>query len=211
MNLSWLLAPLLAGLSTGIYCLTTCFPFITSCLVAEERHFSKNLALLGQFILGRLIGYIAFGLFFGFLGEKINREWINVIADLSLIFLSLVFVFYLLRILRQKPSQGCAAKRISSVHPLAMGFLMGINFCPPFLLSLTFIFTLHSAFKGMLYFILFFISSTVYFLPLIFFGMLSRLKEFRNVGILSGFLVALLFSAYGIYSVSRNLRGLWTT
>ena len=88
--------------------------------------------------------------------------------------------------------------------PLLMGFLMGVNICPPFLISVAYVFTLHSMFKGIVYFLVFFAATTLYFLPLFFFGFLSKLNEFRAVARVSAVLVGLLFIAYGIYAFSSG-------
>ena len=85
-----------------------------------------------------------------------------------------------------------------------MGFLMGINLCPPFLLSITYVFSKQSALYGMVYFALFFLASSVYFLPVVFLGLAARAREFRKVARASGFLVTGIFFIYGIYSLIRN-------
>ena len=85
-----------------------------------------------------------------------------------------------------------------------MGFFMGINLCPPFLLSVTYVFSKHSPFYGMAYFALFFLASSIYFLPLVFLGLASKAREFQRVARVSGFLVAGIFFIYGIYSVLHN-------
>ena len=90
------------------------------------------------------------------------------------------------------------------VNMQEMGFFMGINLCPPFLLSVTYVFSRHSALYGMAYFSLFFLASSIYFLPMVFVGLASRAKEFRTVARASGFLVAGIFFIYGIYSILHN-------
>jgi len=85
-----------------------------------------------------------------------------------------------------------------------MGFFMGINLCPPFLLSVAYIFRQQSAFYGALYFALFFLTSSVYFLPVVFLGLASKAKELRTMARVSGFLVAVIFFVYGIYSIVHN-------
>jgi sulfite exporter TauE/SafE len=181
---------------------------MASCLVAENRGFRENLWMLCQFILGRLMGYVLFGLFFGFLGEKINSYWINLAADLALVLLSLTLILYLSGLRRQSATAGCAKTQSQLQAPLIMGFLMGINICPPFLLSLSYIVTLHSTLKGVFYFVLFFLSSSIYFLPFAFAGMLARMKSFQTVARIGGLLSAVIFFIYGIYSIGHNLYGL---
>lgn len=85
-----------------------------------------------------------------------------------------------------------------------MGFFMGINLCPPFLLSVTYVFSEHSPFYGAVYFALFFLASSVYFLPLVFVGLASRAREFRIMSRASGFIVSGIFLVYGLYSLLHN-------
>jgi len=86
-----------------------------------------------------------------------------------------------------------------------MGFLMGINICPPFLMSLAYVFSLHSAFKGIIYFLMFFLGTTLYFLPVAFLGFLGKMKEFRLIARVAGLIVGFAFLTYGIYYIIRGL------
>ena len=195
--------PLLAGLSTGAFCLTSCFPFIGSYLGAEGRDFKKSILILLEFLAGRLAGYLCFGLLAGYLGEKFEPHWLRLATDIAFIVLSLVLLFYFLGLARGK--NFCYTPKIlKDRSPALMGFFMGINLCPPFLLSVAYVFSRHSVLDGAIYFALFFLSSSVYFLPLAFVGLASKAKEFQAVARTSGFLVAVIFFIYGIYSIVHN-------
>ncbi|MFA6599975.1 MAG: sulfite exporter TauE/SafE family protein [Candidatus Omnitrophota bacterium] len=205
METTWWIAPFFAGLSTGLYCLGSCFPFITSFLVAERRSFRENVWLLAQFMAGRLAGYLAFGAVFGFLGAALDQTWIRLLADVAMIGLSVLLAVYLIRLQAQKRQACCPASRLGAQSPVAMGFFMGINLCPPFLISLTYVFTLHSTCRGIAYFLIFFLSSSLYFLPLVFAGALARLRGFQAAARLGGFFAAVLFFVVGILSMADNL------
>ncbi|MFH1208396.1 MAG: sulfite exporter TauE/SafE family protein [Candidatus Omnitrophota bacterium] len=195
--------PLLAGLSVGAFCLTYCFPFMGVFFAAEERSSKKNLFIFLEFLAGRLVGYLCFGLFVGYLGEKFDPRWIRTATDISFIVLSLILLFYLLGLVREK-SLCPTPELLKTRSPLVMGFFMGINLCPPFLLSVAYVFQQQSPLYGMFYFALFFLASSVYFLPLLFVGLASKIQELRTVARISGFLVAILFFIYGIYSIVHN-------
>lgn len=205
MDASMLIQPLLAGLSTGAFCLTSCFPFIGSYLGAEGRGLKKSILLLLEFLAGRLAGYLCFGFLAGYLGEKFDARWLRLATDISFIVLSLVLLFYLLGLTRKQEIFCHSPKFLKGRSPAVMGFFMGINLCPPFLLSITYVFSQHDALYGMLYFALFFLSSSLYFFPLIFIGLLSKAHEFRTVARLSGFGTAVIFFIYGIYSIIHNV------
>jgi len=183
------LQPILLGLSVGVFCFTYCIPFIAPYIVAEKREIKKNLGVILKFIFGRFSGYVLFGAVFGYLGEKIASQTVNLILIISLMALSLLLIIYALGFLKPKWSF-CSAKFFKQKSPLLMGFLMGINICPPFLMSLAYVFTLHSAIKGMVYFIMFFLGTSFYFLP---FARISAL------------IVGIVFLVYGIYYISRGV------
>ena len=200
-----IIQPLLAGLSMGLFCTTSCLPFIAPYLVAERRDAKATAGTLMQFILGRLGGYILFGAGFGYLGERLNGAAFNLFTIVSLVLLSFLLILYAVGLM--KPSWSvCGMSRWPRRRiPLLMGFLMGVNICPPFLLSVAYVFTLHSLFKGIVYFLVFFAATTVYFLPLFFLGFLGKLNEFRAVARVSAVLVGLLFTAYGFYAIRRGI------
>jgi len=202
----YLIQPFLLGISVGIFCFTYCVPFIAPYLVSEQRRLAKNFKIILEFIFGRLGGYILFGAIFGYLGERINNQTINLILIISLMILSIVLIFYALGFTKPK-GIFCSAKYIKfrEKSPILMGFLMGINICPPFLMSLAYVFTLHSIFRGIVYFLMFFLGTTLYFLPITFFGFLGTMKEFRLIARIAGIIVGLAFLIYGIYYIIRGL------
>ena len=205
MTSTQILQPLLAGLSVGAFCLTSCVPFMGSFLAAEERSLKKNTGEVLKFLAGRLLGYLGFGLLAGYLGERFDSRWLRLATALSFILLSVILLFYLLGLLRREKRTCPSSGFFNAKSPVLMGFFMGINLCPPFLLSVTFIFSQHSTFYGLAYFLLFFLSSSLFFLPLIFVGLLAQAAEFRAIARLSGFLVSGIFFVYGIYSIFHTL------
>jgi sulfite exporter TauE/SafE len=201
-----LIQPFLLGISVGIFCFTYCVPFIAPYLVSEQRKLKKNFKIILEFILGRLGGYILFGAIFGYLGQKIASQTVNLILIIALMVLSVILIFYALGFLKPK-GIFCSAKFIKfrTKAPILMGFLMGINICPPFLMSLAYVFTLHSIVKGIIYFLMFFLGTTVYFIPITFLGFLGKMREFRLIARIAGLVVGLAFLIYGIYYLIRGL------
>lgn len=196
------IAPFLLGLSAGMYCLTLCIPFVAPVMISENRREKENFLVLVKFIFGRFLGYIAFGALFGYLGEKINNNGLNFILNFALILLSLLLISHALGLMQPKRFSFCQKiKKHNSKIPLLMGFLMGVNICPPFLMSLTYVFTLHSVLKGIIYFLMFFLGTTLYFLPLFFLGYLNKIKEFQWVGRVAALIVGILFFIYGFYQI----------
>lgn len=206
MTWELMMQPILAGLSVGAFCLTYCFPFMGVFFAAEERGTKKNFFILLEFLGGRLAGYLCFGFLVGYLGEKFDPQVLRFATDISLIILSFALLFYLFGLVREKTFCG-TPRWIKNRGPAFMGFFMGINLCPPFLLSVTYVFSRQSALYGMFYFMLFFVASSLYFLPVMFVGLASRAKEFRTLARISGFMVSGIFLIYGFYSLLHNILG----
>lgn len=194
--------PLLLGVSIGLYCFTFCVPFIAPYMVAEKRGGKESLRSVLQFLLGRFVGYCLFGATFGYLGERINKSHINAILISALMIMSILTVIYALGILKPKGWFCWRPKKIKM--PILLGFFMGVNICPPFLLSLTFVFTLHSIVKGVIYFVMFFLGTSIYFLPLTYLGFLSKYKEMRWVARIAAVLVGVSFFVYGLFYLYRG-------
>lgn len=200
------ISPFLLGLSTGIYCFIYCLPFIAPVMVSEIREKKKNFLVIAKFISGRFLGYLLFGAVFGYLGQRITSSALNLILNLSLMLLAVILIVHALGLTKSHRFSFCTKiKKYNPKMPFLMGFLMGINICPPFLMSLTYVFTLHSALKGMIYFLMFFVGTSLYFLPMFFLGYLNKMKEFRLVARVSAFTVGIFFLLYGIYYISKGL------
>jgi len=200
MTLSFLLKPIFAGLALGAFCLSYCFPFLATFVASDHRSPKENSKLILCFLTGRFLGYMLFGEIIGYLGEKLNSPLLTLVADIAIIVISILLILYLCGILKEK-EENCSSKKFQQHSALMMGFLGGINVCPPFLLSIPYILSLHSTFLGVVYFFIFFWVSSIFFLPVVFVGMLAKIKEFKSIARISGFISAGIFIIYGAYSI----------
>lgn len=190
--------PFLLGLSVGVYCFAYCLPFVGSYLISEKRPGRENFKVILQFIGGRFIGYLLFGAFFGYLGEKIDSPTINLILIISLMVLAVFLILHALNLFKPKWFYPFKLNQHKNKFPLIMGFLLGINICPPFLISLNYVLTLGSFWKGIVYFVMFFMGTSLYFLPVTFLGFLNKMKEFRLMARLAALIVGISFFIYGL-------------
>jgi len=201
------ISPLLLGLSTGVYCFIYCIPFIAPVMVARERRTRENVLLLAKFILGRLVGYLIFGAAAGYLGARLVGTNFEIVAMAALAVLSAVLIVHALGLWRGLGCSCCSfIERHDTDIPFFMGMLMGVNACPPFLISLTYVLTLQSALKGIVYFFMFFLGTSVYFIPVFFLGYLNRLREFQLVGRIGAIVVGSAFLFYSAYNLFKLLR-----
>jgi sulfite exporter TauE/SafE len=201
-----ILSALALGLSTGVSCILTCAPFYVPYLIAEDRKMKINLWEFTNLMIGRLIGYVAIGAIFGYLGQILELKQLNFISLISLAILSFIIILYSLNLFQLKLPKFCAYSFSKVKPPFFIGLLTGLNLCPPFLLSLNYVFILGSTTKGIIFFLFFFLATNLYFIPLIFLGKLARLAEFKKLAHLTLIIVSLIFFIYSLYGLIINLN-----
>lgn len=179
----------LLGLSTGTSCIMACYPVFLPYLCSKLEGFNENNKKFLSFTFGRFISYIFVGILLGLLGyyalkfippefEVYLRRISWIAAGILLILNGLNFEFPELKLC--KNTKLLTNKKVSS---FGIGFLAGLNLCPPFLAAASRVFGLGSKtpifamLEGALYFILFFIGTTVFLLPLILVGTLNKIKN----------------------------------
>lgn len=187
----------LTGLSVGIYCLGTCLPIFIPILLSQKRDTKSSFWLVLEFSFGRLLGYILFGFIAGYLGAAIQSLLVHQIAGLTTLLLGLLIVFYSLGFLHFG-AKICQRHFFFIRIPFFLGFLTGASPCPPFLASLSYVFNLQSAILGALFFLMFFLGTSVYIIPLAFLGFFSKKTVFQKVARISGILVGIYFLISGL-------------
>ncbi len=199
----------LLGLANGATCLAYCAPVLIPFMLGEGRKTQQNWELLGKFLGGRLAGYLLFGLLAWLLGQIIlsvsaYRSFILGAAYAVLAVLLLVYGF-------SKAPAACAGslkgararlRRWPTLLPLGLGFLTGLNLCPPFLLAFTGAVGTGSLAGSLGFFLAFFGGTSLYFLPMAFVGLMSHVNALRTVGKLVAVLMALYYAYSGIIYIA---------
>jgi len=192
----------LTGLSVGVYCIGICLPVFIPILLSQRRYLKSAFWVVLEFSLGRLLGYILFGALIGWLGWKINSPAIHFIISFGGIVLAVLMLAYVAGFWVW--GTNLCAQRFNKIKiPIVLGFLTGINVCPPFLASLGYIFSLGHVLQGVMYFMAFFLGTSVYIVPLGFLYVLTSSKVFRKVAVICGFFAGLYF----LYFALRSIRG----
>jgi len=195
MNFSFF-AGFLAGLSTGVYCLGLCLPIFLPVLLSQKRNLKSSFSLILEFSAGRLSGYLVFGLIIGWLGQIIQSNFIHLLASLINVWNGILLILYSLGTIDKKFCQFLPFSKIK--WAFLLGFLTGVNICPPFLASLTYVFNLRSALNSLLYFLMFFVGTSLYLIPSALLGVFTKINWLTKIARASGVIV-------GIYFVVENL------
>lgn len=189
---------LLLGFSTGLFCAGFCVPLVAPLLLSDEnRSIRRSASRVSLFLAGRLVAYLLFGLVFGALGGALSRVWGIKAVLLPLVYAILGVLMIVYAVVQSFPHVGLCrvvSPRIRSGWYLAVvGFLAGINLCPPFLLAVTTVIDIGGALRGALFFFVFFLATSIYLLPLFFAGLVSRFSSVRFAGRVAAVLAGLYF------------------
>jgi sulfite exporter TauE/SafE len=192
------------GLSTGMYCLGYCLPVIFPMIFSEEHSQIKaRTKLVVEFSTGRLIAYLIFGGTVGYLGQRFPNPILNKLIACSIIVLSLLLILYGLVMGFPQLKTCVSIDKIFPVKrfPILMGLFVGFNICPPFLLAVSYVFTLGEVIRGIIFFFIFFIATSLYLIPFIFIGYFSKFEKMRWIAQLSAILSGGLFFLVGISQI----------
>lgn len=195
-----LLAGFSTGLSVGVYCLGVCLPVFIPLILAERKNLKSSFLITLEFSLGRLLGYLLFGAIVGYLGVAIQSQLIHQIINVAMMLSGGLLVGYSLGLL--KWGKACSPYFKLFHFPFLFGFLTGLNVCPPFLASLAYIFNLKSVINSIFYFLMFFLGTSLYIIPLGFLGFFSKKGRLQKIARLSG-----IFA--GLYFIYTALRGFY--
>lgn len=195
----------LLGLANGTTCLAYCVPVLIPFLLGEGRRTRQNWMLLAKFLGGRLVGYLLFGLLAFLAGQLLLSagRYRNQLFGAATIALAALLAWYGLA----KPPTPCGGsfkgarlwlRRWPALLPLGLGFLTGLNLCPPFLMAITGAAGNGTLWGSLLFFGAFFVGTSLYFIPLPFLGAFHRSEALRIIGKMTALLMALYYLYSGV-------------
>lgn len=189
------------GLATGPVCLASCGPVVLPWMLTQPEGFPRQGKRMALFLAGRLTGYLSFAIAAWSIGTAIPvswaaRPWAYGAVELALAAALLVYaagwphprcrlvepVENLVQIgpkLRQPPSGA-----------LVLGFLTGINLCPPFLVAAVRAAQLSNLGFALLFFTSFFAATTLWFMPLLTLSWVRRTTAVVTVARMTSLLLA---------------------
>lgn len=197
----------LLGLGTGAVCLAYCGPVIVPFIMGEGKTISGNITSLALFLTGRLLAYLLIGLLVGLLGNTLLQNFADktVFMGVSYIILAsllIVYGFYRVREVCLGHSTVHLNKHFGNRFPLVVpvfgGLVTGMNFCPPLLLAITNAMETGKLSSSLIFFFMFFLGTTLYFIPIPFIGFFRRQQVLRIIGKFAAMLAGLLYLYKGV-------------
>jgi len=208
----------LLGLASGVTCLASCAPVLLPLLAGPAAGRRSAGRLLGEYLTGRLLGYLSFGaLIWGGsrgLAGMVASEHPALRGAVSLT-LGGLMLFHGVRLLAREtapvaPTAGGHAACLVSpwqvrtqlgrqpwLIPAALGLASGLSLCPPFLVALA-QGGLTTRFGGLLlFFASFFVATSLFFLPLPLLGGACRRLLAGPVAGFASLLVGLYYAYVG--------------
>jgi len=202
------------GFGSGPVCVASCGPVLLPWLGAEPRALGTTAQLLGLFLGGRLAGYLAFAVVAWAAGMTLpvdphTRTLIFGLANFGLAAL-LAFSAYMprrrcARAADEHPTrlyQIGAADRFRPPAALTLGFLTGLNLCPPFVAAGVRAAATHSLSGALAFFALFFAGTSVWFLPSLAISPLRRFSVVPAVARMTMAALAVYYAYLGVVSVA---------
>ena len=169
---------ILLGISSGASCLASCAPFFVPVLAVEGGSGrARRSGIMGLFLAGRLVSYIAVGALAGSIGA-LAAGFLSPRADHLLLRAGwalgglVLLVGGLAGFESHAFCRRIAAREKPGLSAFALGVAAGLNVCPPFIAAAGRAAAL-GVLGGAAYFALFFVGTSAWMLPL---SLLPRLR-----------------------------------
>lgn len=195
----------LLGISSGPACLASCGPVLLPALAAGRDSTRRTGAMLAGFLGGRLAGYLSFAVLAWVLGLPLaaapaTRAWVFGVANVALAALLAAYAFAL----PKTPSAcGGSCGRYRGMAPAVIGLVTGFNLCPPFLAAGVRAVEGATLPAAVLFFFLFFLGTSVWFVPSVSVGLLRRFEAVATVARFVLFILAFYYGYLGVIMLGR--------
>ena len=204
------------GLATGPVCLASCGPVVLPWMLVQPRGLGLHSRQLGIFLVARLTAYLLFAAVVWLVASDLPRSWTGrswLIGSVEIL-LAIALLIYAsgVRFPRWSPHSTDASRHLVQIGKppeprrsgaAVLGFLTGINFCPPFLVAGVRAAQLASLPAALLFFGCFFAGTSIWFAPFLSFGFLRRTP---GVIVVARMVAALLACWYGLSGVATLLE-----
>lgn len=196
------------GLASGPACLASCGPVLIPSLAAGSGGPRAAAGALGVFLAGRLAGYLCFALLAWTAGlaapaEPRARALLFGLVEVAL---AILLVAYALTTRRRAPAPASRlvtiGERVRPAAPAALGLVTGLSLCPPFLAAGARAAQASDLPSALLFFLVFFLGTAVWTMPLLGVGWVNRRSEVATVARITLFLLAAWYACRGAISLT---------
>jgi sulfite exporter TauE/SafE len=200
---------LVLGLATGPVCLASCGPVVLPWMLVQPQGMRLHSRQLVLFLAARLAGYLVFAAAVWLVGSSIPHAWTGrswLIGGIQVLLAASLVVYA-----AGWPRRRCAlAKTTSGIvqigdaprpwrsGAMALGFLTGINLCPPFLVAGVRAAQLPYLSASLLFFLFFFVGTAIWFLPFLSLGWVRRTPAVVTVARMVAVLLACWYMFSGV-------------
>ena len=203
------------GLASGPACLAACGPVLVPSLLAGQSGIVANLRTIAVFLGARLLGYLLFALVaweVGALASMLIKPHPHLVGGVYVLMAG-VLAWYAYAV-RRNCAGACLPSKLVTIDGTidksgsgrkgmagvaALGFLTGLNFCPPFVVAGIRAAELGSLPGALLFFAFFFVGTSIWFVPIAGLGCVVRNQALITVARMTMGLVALYYLALGLY------------
>ncbi len=198
------------GLATGPVCLASCGPVVLPWMLVQPQGVRVHARQLAIFLASRLAGYLLFACAVWSAGLVVSRAWtgrswvfggVQVALAAGLLIYAVAWPHAGCALRRSKRAElvqiGEPAPRPRFTGAAALGFLTGINLCPPFLVAGVRAAQLPSLGEALLFFLVFFVGTAIWFTPFLSLGVIRRTAPFLTVARMAALLLACWYGFSG--------------
>jgi sulfite exporter TauE/SafE len=210
---------LVLGLATGPVCLATCGPVVVPWIMVQPQGVRGHSRQLLLFLAARLAGYLVFACAAWLVGSAIPHSWTGrswLMGGIQILLAAALVVYA-----AGWPHRRCAVAKTTAnlvqigdapvtkrSGALALGFLTGINLCPPFLVAGVRAAQLAHLSAALLFFFCFFAGTAVWFIPFLSLGFLKRTPAVVAVARMVAVLLAFWYGFSGVsILIERTFHG----
>jgi hypothetical protein len=197
------------GLASGPACVASCGPVLVPALLAGDGGMRPNARLLGTFLGARLLGYLVFAVAAWEVGALAPlapgpRMVLTGAVNVALAGVLLWHAYAAKHLCGGNCSKEEKLVQISTGkdHRLSgaavMGLLTGLSLCPPFVAAGFRAAQLGSVLLALLFFLCFFVGTTVWFAPFAGLGCVVRNQAVVTVARMTMVLIALYYLLIGV-------------
>jgi sulfite exporter TauE/SafE len=209
---------LVLGLASGPACVASCGPVVVPSLLAERAGLRLHARYLSAFLATRLLGYLLFAAAAWELGAlvAIPSSARSLIFAVIHVLLACVLLRYAYTVGRAC-GHSCAGPELVTIgtarnHRIpgaaVLGFLTGVSLCPPFVAAGVRAAEATSMAAAVLFFAVFFLGTSVWFVPFAGLGWVRRNEAVTTVARMAMLLIALYYFYAGFMTlIGKNVYG----